>query len=134
MERMKYYMLDTNTISAFLKGNTKIAKRIIELPISSLCISSITEGELRFGLAKRPTAKRLHHLVKEFLLHVDVLPWNTSVAKCYGQLRANTESGGKVLGALDMLIAAHALENNAVLVTNDKAFRYVAELTLEDWI
>lgn len=130
---MKLYMLDTNTVSFLLKGHAGISQRIVETPIASLCISSITEGELLFGLAKRPNAKRLHKIVREFLLRVDILPWNSPVAECYGQLRADMEHRGKALGALDMLIAAHALHINAVLVTNDKAFKHVADLHIEDW-
>jgi len=131
---MKRYMLDTNMVSYLIKKNPNVARHIKEIPITSLCVSSITEGELLFGLSKHPDTKRLHSAVREFLLHTDVLlPWDTVVAECYGHLRANMERKGKILAPLDMLIAAHAIEAEAILVTNDKAFKHVANLKLEDW-
>jgi tRNA(fMet)-specific endonuclease VapC len=127
------YMLDTNIVSGLMRGNPEISKRIVAVPMASLCISSITLGELRFGLAKRPKAKRLHAAFDEFLLRVVSLPWDDAVASHYGRLRAELEENGKPLAAIDMLIAAHALEANAILVTNDNAFRQVVGLKTEDW-
>ena len=125
------YMLDTNTVSHLIKRHPIVSRHIVEVPMASLCISSITEGELLFGLAKRPDAKHLHTAIKEFLLRVDVLPWNC--ATCYGTVRANMERQGKTLGSLDLLIATHALNIGAVLVTNDRAFSQLADLHVEDW-
>lgn len=130
---MKRYMLDTNMVTYLIKKNPNVARHITDVPITSLCISSITEGELLFGLAKRPNTKQLHKIVHEFLLRVDVLPWDSFIAKCYGNLRATMEKQGKILAPLDMLIAAHAIETDTVLVTNDNAFKQVAGLKLEDW-
>lgn len=130
---MKRYLLDTNTVSHLLKEHPVVARRIVATPIAALCISAITEGELRFGLAKRPEAKRLHLAVKEFLRRVDVLPWDSAVAERYGQMRAEMERQGKVLASLDGLIAAHAQAVGAVLVSSDKAFGQVAGLAVEDW-
>ena len=67
---MKLYMLDTNTVSHLLREHPVVTKRIVAVPMASLCISAITEGELLFGLAKRPTAKRLHVAVRQFLRRV----------------------------------------------------------------
>lgn len=127
------YMLDTNTVSHLIKKHPAVSRRVVDVPMASLCISSITEGELLFGLAMRPDAKRLHTAVREFLLRVDALTWNSETAACYGTVRANMERQGKVLGSLDLLIAAHALSTGTVLVTNDHAFCQVAELHVEDW-
>jgi len=130
---MKRYILDTNMVSYLIKKNPNVARHIADVPITSLCVSSITEGELLFGLSKHPNAKLLHRVIREFLLRTDVLPWDSSVAECYGHLRANMERQGKILAPLDMLIAAHALETDSILVTNDKAFKKVSGLMLEDW-
>lgn len=130
---MKRYMLDTNTVSHLIKAHPTVAQHVIALPMGSISISAITEGELLFGLAKRPEAKRLHLLVREFLRRVDVLPWQSDIAECYGKLRADLEQQGKILAPLDLLIAAHALGTGAVLVTNDHAFDQVTDLVLEDW-
>ena len=130
---MKRYMLDTNTVSHLLREHPVVTKRIVAVPMASLCISAVTEGELLFGLAKRPAAKRLHVAVRQFLRRVDVLPWGTSTAEHYGIVRADMERRGKILASLDLLIATHALSVDAVLVTNDKAFSQMVGLHVEDW-
>jgi tRNA(fMet)-specific endonuclease VapC len=127
------YMLDTNMVSHLLKAHPAVAQRVTATPMASLCISAITEGELLFGLAKRPAAKQLHLAVTEFMKRVDVLPWDSGVAERYGALRAALETQGKPLAPLDMLIAAHAASAGAVLVTNDRAFQQVGDLEIEDW-
>jgi tRNA(fMet)-specific endonuclease VapC len=130
---MKRCMLDTNSVSHLIKGQPAIARRVVSTPMASLCMSAITEGELLFGLAKRPGAKRLHLAVREILRRVDVLPWETNAAEQYGSVRAALERRGKILSPLDLLIAAHALSVDAVLVTNDRAFSQVSGLEVEDW-
>ncbi len=126
-------MLDTNTVSLLLRQHPSVLRQAIATPMAALCISAITEGELLFGLAKRPAAKRLHAAVREFLRRVEVLPWETAAAERYGILRAGLERKGHVLAPLDLLIAAHALDRQAVLVTNDRAFGMVERLDIADW-
>jgi tRNA(fMet)-specific endonuclease VapC len=101
--------------------------------MSSLCISAITQAELMFGLAKRPSAKRLHLAVRELLKRLDVLSWDHSISESYGIIRAKLQSRGKSLSPLDLLIAAHALTLDMVLVTSDQAFNQVAGLQVENW-
>src|ERR1019366_5065404 len=115
---MTQYMLDTNTVSHLMKGHAAVARRVVAAPMAALCISAITEGELLFGLAKRPDAKRLHLAVRELLRRVDVLPWDSAIAEHYGTVRAGLERKGPILAPLDLLIATHALSIGAVLVTN----------------
>jgi tRNA(fMet)-specific endonuclease VapC len=130
---MNRYMLDTNTVSYFIRGVPLVTKRVVQHPMASLCISAITEGELLFGLAKRPEAKRLQKAVAEFLKRVEVLPWDSVAAEHYGVTRATMEQRGKTLAPFDMLIGSHALSQKLVLVTNDKAFAQIEELETEDW-
>ena len=130
---MTRYMLDTNTVSHLLKAHPRVTQRVTALPMAALCISAITEGELRFGLAKRPEAKKLQRVVHELLSRVETQPWDSTAAAHYGLLRAEMTRNGKSLAALDMLIAAHALALDAVLVTNDQAFIQVEQLVIEDW-
>ena len=127
------YMLDTNIVSHFIKSHPAVVRRVTSTPMASLCISAITKGELLFGLAKRPAAKQLRVAVDEFLKRVDVLPWNSIIAEQYGTVRAEMERQGKSLAPLDMLIGAHALSVNTVLITNDRAFQQVGDLQIEDW-
>jgi tRNA(fMet)-specific endonuclease VapC len=127
------YMLDTNMVSHFIKGSTNVRNKVVSVPMSELGISAITEGELLFGLANKPDAKQLSLVVHEFLIRVNVLPWDNNVAACYGTLCAGMQKKGKILGNLDLLIAAHALALGAVLITNDRAFAQVDGLKIEDW-
>lgn len=128
------YLLDTNTASFIIKSNVPaVNRKLVRVPISQLFISSITEGELRYGVAKRPAATKLQQLVEEFLLRITVLPWDSDAAKQYGPLRAEFERLGQPIGYLDTLIGAHALAIGATLVTNDQAFSRIKKLRLEDW-
>lgn len=129
------YMLDTNIVSHVIRGDVSVQARLQSIPMDSVCISAITEAELLRGVAKKPDAKHLPSLVKAFLSRVDVLPWDSTAAASYAVFRTSCEKAGKSLGAMDMLIAAHSIAVNAVLVTNDKAFYNTGDsLTLEDWV
>lgn len=130
---MTRYLLDTNTISHLLRGHAAVDRHVAAVPMASLCTSAVTEGELLYGLARRPEAVRLRALVMELLKRLDVLPWDRAVAAHYGTLRAELERSGRPLGPLDTMIAAHALAADAVLVTNDRVFAAAAGLRVEDW-
>ena len=78
------YLLDTNTVSHLLRARPEVQQRVLQVPMESLCISAVTEGELLFGIARRPDAFALHNLVSEFLRRVDVEPWGREAASCYG--------------------------------------------------
>ncbi len=128
-----FYLLDTNTVSHLIKRHPQVTQRLLAVPMHSVCISAVTAGELAFGLAKRPEAAALKAAVNEFLRHVEVLPWNDAVAQTYGTLRAQMQSKGTPLAALDMQIAAHALHLKAALISSDRAFAQVPALSLQDW-
>jgi len=130
---MTPHMLDTNTVSHLIREHPLVTKRLLAVPMASLCISAITAGELLFGLAKRPQATRLHAAVREFLKRIDVLPWDSNAAEQYGLMRAHLTAQGKVLAPLDLLIASHALDRCALLITSDHAFSQVPNLKIEDW-
>jgi tRNA(fMet)-specific endonuclease VapC len=103
------YLLDTNTASYVIKGNfPHVRERLLRVPMAEVGISVVTEAELRFGVARRPESARLEIAVEEFLLRVEVLPWDSAAAKQYALLRAALEREGKPMGNLDMMIAAHA--------------------------
>ena len=128
------YLLDTNTVSYVLKGNVaRVRERLLKVPMAEVGISSVTEAELRFGVAKKPDATKLKLAVEEFLLRVEVLPWDSEAAQHYARLRATLERDGEPMGNLDMMIAAQALAAGATLVTSDRVFRRVKGLRVEDW-
>lgn len=129
----RLYLLDTNTVSYLIKHHPQVTQHLLAVPMHSVCISAITAGELAFGLAKRPEAVALKAAVNEFLRRVEVLPWDAAVAQTYGALRAQMQSKGKPLAALDMQIAAHAVHVNATLISSDHAFLHIDQLMVEDW-
>ncbi len=133
MTPLTRYMLDTNTVSHLLKRHPAVTRRVVAVPITTVCISAITQGELLFGLARRPDATALHDAVREFLRRVDVLPWDAATSEVYGPVRAAAQREGRVLAPMDLLIGSHALSVDAVLVTNDRAFAQLSGLAVEDW-
>jgi tRNA(fMet)-specific endonuclease VapC len=131
---MPRYLLDTNTCSYIMKGNVPaVRQHLAHVPIAQVFISSVTEAELRYGVARRPQAANLQQVVDEFLLRVTVLPWDSKAAQEYGLLRAALERSGQPIGNLDLMIAAHALATGAVLVTNDRSFARIKTLKIENW-
>ena len=96
-------------------------------------VSSITEAELRYGVARKPAAMRRRASVESFLADVLILPWDSAAARTYGELRAAQERKGRPLSAEDLMIAAHALSLDLALVTHDSVFGFVDGLKTEDW-
>ena len=124
-------MLDTNAVSAFLKGlSPRLDSWVQE---QRCCLSSIVVAEIRYGLEKLPPTTQLQALAETTIKTLEVLPWSEACARVYGRLRADLERRGKPLAAMDLLIASHALSEGCPLVTADQAFANVAELTLEAW-
>lgn len=130
---MTLYMLDTNTVSYLVKGRLDKERRFKVNRIADFCISAITEGELLFGVMRRPGADRLEQLIRQFLARVETLPFDSETAGRFALLRVEMQKTGKSVDSFDMLIAAHALSVDATLVTSDKAFSHVPGLRTENW-
>jgi tRNA(fMet)-specific endonuclease VapC len=130
------HMLDTDMASYVIKRRSpSVAARLEDLPASSVCISMVTRAELQYGLRRLPPAHRLHLVVHRFLRIVRALPWDADAADHYADIRHQLVSTGQPIGELDMMIAAHALSAEAVLVTNNTRHfaRIAAPLILENW-
>src|SRR5579863_5979489 len=96
------YLLDTNTVSYIIKGNRpRVRERLLRVAMADIGISVISEAELLFGLARRPDATKLKIVVEEFLLRVEVLPWDSGAAQQYARARAALEGAGEPMGNLD---------------------------------
>ena len=129
-------MLDTNMVSYIAKGKSPAARaRLRNLnPFETACISCITEGELRYGMARQPEAYNRHSALLQLMTELPALPWETRAAEAYGTLRAKQDASGKSVATMDLLIAAHALAANCVLVTRDNVFEHVSGLIgLQNW-
>jgi tRNA(fMet)-specific endonuclease VapC len=136
MERMReQFLLDTDICSFIIKGTHPfLDARLAELSSKQTFISAITRAELRFGLAKRPDATRLARLVENFIENVITLPWDATAADTYGKVRARLEKAGTPIGEHDTMIAAHALAENLIVVTNNiNHFRQVEGLRWVTW-
>jgi len=129
------YMLDTNVVSHIMQGrDASLLQRLTAVPVGNVVISSVTLAELEYGLHRRGQPPRLRHALNQFLLRVDVLPWDEQVARCYGELCAKLEAQGINFSDMDMMIAAHAVSVAATLVSRDRAFAHIADqLPLEVW-
>jgi tRNA(fMet)-specific endonuclease VapC len=127
-------MLDTNIVSYLLREQIPTLKlKFLRTPAADVAVSTITEAEVQFGIARKPGAAKLRLAAENFLAGIAVLPWDSAAARAYGPLRAEQERKGRPLSLEDLMIAAHALSRGLVLITNDQAFRFVEGLKTEDW-
>lgn len=135
---MTLYLLDTNMVSYILKGTSSAARSRLDRLRShrgqEAGISTITTGEILYGLEKIAAGAQRRKALDLFFSTIITYPWDQAAAEAYGRLRVRQEAIGRPLGPYDMQIAAHALALGAVLVTHDTAFRHVAGLAgREDW-
>ena len=129
------FLLDTNIVSDLVRHpRGRVAGRIAEVGEARVCTSIIVAAELRYGAAKRGSA-RLARQLDAVLGALDVLPIEAPADVAYGALRAELESKGRLIGPNDLLIAAHARTLSYALVTdNEHEFRRVPDLEIENWL
>lgn len=126
--------LDTNICSYVLRRHpAAMLERFAGLNRQQLWLSSIVAAELRFGAVKLGVP-RFTTAVEAWLAGFDVQAWPVQAAEHYARIRARLERAGNTIGGMDLLIAAHALANDSVLVTNNaKEFSRVPGLAVEEW-
>lgn len=129
------YMLDTNICIYVIKNKpAKVLKKFAQIDTNDICISSITSSELWYGVYKSSSFERNAIALEEFLSPLTILEYDENDSKIYGKVRANLENKGNIIGSMDLLISAHALSKNLILVSNNlKEFRRVQGLKLENW-
>jgi len=97
-------------------------------------ISTITVSELQYGVAKSIHLKENQQRLEKFMAPFEILAYDEMAAKAYGDIRFQLGKKGQPIGPLDVLIAAHALSKNLILVTNnDKEFKRIKNLQVENW-
>jgi tRNA(fMet)-specific endonuclease VapC len=129
------YLLDTNVLSDFARGEQAVTVRLRQEAPPQLSISVITEMEVEYGLARNPNvAPSVREIMRTLLNTISVLPFEREDARVAAQLRAALNSQGTPIGAYDLLLAASALRRGLKIVThNAREFIRVGGLGLEDW-
>jgi tRNA(fMet)-specific endonuclease VapC len=129
------YLLDTNVLSDFARGEQAVTARLRQETPSQLAVSVITEMEVEYGLARNPNlVPRVREVMRMFPDTISVLPFEREDARVAAQLRASLNSQGTPIGAYDVLLAACALRRGLSVVThNAREFVRVGGLGLEDW-
>jgi tRNA(fMet)-specific endonuclease VapC len=135
---MPAYLFDANILSDFMRNPFGRAFRIFEQKMSEpetrLFTSIIVACEMRYGAAKKGSAS-LTKRVDKVLASLEVAPLSVGADDTYAILRADLEHRGQLIGQNDMLIAAHALALNAILVTdNVREFKRIKSLKIENWL
>lgn len=127
------YLLDTDTVSLIIRKNSSVIKNLIKHEDDQICISAITYAELFYGLEKK-NSDRLFKEVTSIIAKLTIVDFNSRQAELYGKIRAELEKTGICIGDMDMLIAAAALSQNAVLVShNTRHFSKIKRIKVEDW-
>jgi tRNA(fMet)-specific endonuclease VapC len=130
------YMLDTNICIYLIKRKPlAVMETFKAYSVGDIGVSSITVSELWYGVAKSRRQETNAQALAQFLLSLTVSPFDGGAAEAYGAIRAALEREGQPIGAMDMLIAAHAVSLGVVLVTNNtREFSKVPDLIVENWV
>jgi tRNA(fMet)-specific endonuclease VapC len=132
---MLRYMLDTDICSYVMKrSHDALLRRLQKVPVSDVSVSVVTKSELLYGVEVSPRRQQDEAALNAFLNYVEVLNFPDKASSHYAQIRAQLKKSGKMIGANDLFIAAHARSLGLTLVThNTQEFRRVNRLAIEDW-
>lgn len=130
------YMLDSNICIYVMNNHPKIVVDMFhQLTIDEVCISTITHGELIFGAENSQRRDQNLEKVDIFCNLITVLPLDNSASRHYGRIRSYLNKNGTPIGNNDLWIAAHALSEDLILVTNnEREFNRVKDLKIENWV
>ena len=126
------YLLDTNACVDFIRDVGDTRHRMKSKPFGEFCLSSIVVAELIDGAKQSPKPDKHIPATRNFCKKFQVVEFDEAAAEAFGDVRLQLESEGLTIGAYDMLIAAHAKSLGLICVTNDKGFRRVNGLAVED--
>ena len=129
------YMLDTNICIYVIKNKPSwVKEKFSSLSPIDLCISSITTSELLYGAEKSKYPAKNKEALERFLSPLNIVDYGYKASLAYGKIRTFLEKTGNIIGSMDLLIAAHALSLNVTIITNnEKEFKKVKDLKVENW-
>ncbi|MBT8594023.1 type II toxin-antitoxin system VapC family toxin [Polynucleobacter paneuropaeus] len=129
------YLLDTNIVIYVLKRRPIEALEAFNKNANRMAISSITLSELIYGAEKSANVDKNLEAVEDFVSHLDVLSYDAKASQQYGQIKSGLEKRGELIGENDIHIAAHAISQGLILVSNNlREFKRVPNLALENWV
>ena len=126
------YLLDTDWVINWMNGKKVFLEKIEELRNNGLAISIISMAEIYEGVYGSKNPARHESVFTDFLSGVTIIELSEGVCKKFGELRNSMRKTGLLIGDFDLLIAATALENNFILLTdNEKHYKKIAGLSLK---
>ena len=133
---MVRYLLDTDSSIAIMNDSpVHVRRQLTRNRMEDVGISAISLYELQYGVSKSKKRRQNTHTLNNFLEYIQVLEWTRECAYAAGNLRAELEKSGNLIGPYDLLIAAQARTLGATLVThNVKEFSRVGGLKINDWV
>ena len=129
------YLIDTNIcIYIMNKRPIEVIRKFKQFELGEIGISTITVSELQYGVSKSTHRKKNQRRLEEFLAPLEIIPYDQPAANVYGDIRFQLEKRGEPIGPLDLLIAAHAVSRDLIIITNnDKEFKRIKSLKVENW-
>lgn len=130
------FLLDTNICIYIIKQKPpQVIEKFKILKLSDVGVSSITVAELEYGAYKSQRVAQNRAALSQFLIPLEVLPFDEKATQTYGETRAELERRGIVIGAMDLLIASQAISLGLTLVTNNvRELSQIPSLILENWV
>ena len=129
------YLLDTCTVSDFVKGQPNVLARIKAISPTLIAVSALTRMEVEYGLVlNAERARKLAPVLQAFFSTISTLPFEVADALAAAAIRAALKTKGQPIGAYDVLIAGTALARGLVVVTSNVGeFQRIGGLQVEDW-
>jgi tRNA(fMet)-specific endonuclease VapC len=130
------FMLDTNICIYLIKNRPqRLINRFDRTPVGDIGISAITQAELEYGVSRSSRPERNLEALRNITSPLEIAPFDEPAAAVYGKIRTLLERKGRIIGSMDLLIAAHASSLGVPLITNNEAeFKRVPGLRVSNWI
>jgi tRNA(fMet)-specific endonuclease VapC len=130
------YLLDTNMVSALMRGDPHVAARVAGTPREDVAISQVTASEIEFGLRHLPASRRRRAMEAQWAAigaELIRIPWSDEVSRRFGERKARLARAGRRMSDFDLAIAVHALAYGLIIVTADRAFERL-KVARENWL